>query len=86
MNEKIDLEKTYKHLYAPSAKEPEIVEVPPFNFLMLDGCGNPNTTPLYQDTVTTLFQTGLCPQVPYQEIAGHRLRGDAPAGPVVDRR
>lgn len=57
MSEKIDLEKTYKRLYAPSAKAPEMVDVPPFNFLMLDGCGNPNTTPQYQDTVTTLFQT-----------------------------
>jgi len=34
---KIDLKKDLKHLYLPSAKEPVIVDVPPMNFLMVDG-------------------------------------------------
>lgn len=34
---KIDLKKEYKHLYLPSAKEVSLVEVPAFNFAMIDG-------------------------------------------------
>jgi hypothetical protein len=34
---KLDLRKELKHLYSPSAKTVDIVNVPKFNFLMLDG-------------------------------------------------
>jgi hypothetical protein len=34
---KIDLKKDFKHLYSPSAKQIEIVEVPKFQFVMIDG-------------------------------------------------
>ena len=42
---KIDLKKELKHLYQPSAKEVVQVEVPAFQFLMIDGEGDPNTSP-----------------------------------------
>ena len=42
---KLDLRKELKHLYAPSAKQVEIVEVPPFKFLMLDGMIEPGRAP-----------------------------------------
>ncbi|HWQ46494.1 MAG TPA: GyrI-like domain-containing protein [Longilinea sp.] len=35
--EKLDLRKQLKHLYQPSAKAVELVEVPAFNFVMVDG-------------------------------------------------
>lgn len=35
--EKLDLKKELKHLYLPSAKEVVVVDVPAFNFVMLDG-------------------------------------------------
>lgn len=35
--EKLDLRKQLKHLYEPSAKVVELVEVPAFNFIMVDG-------------------------------------------------
>jgi hypothetical protein len=53
--EKIDLRKQFKQLYAPSPKAPVIVEVPAFNFLMIDGHGDPNTTADYQQAVSVLF-------------------------------
>ena len=53
--EKIDYKKTLKHLYAPSAKEPEIVDVPDMNFLMIDGEGNPNTAETYLQAVEALY-------------------------------
>jgi len=53
--EKIDYKKTLKHLYAPSTKTPEIIEVPDMNFLMIDGEGNPNTSTAYKQAVEALY-------------------------------
>jgi hypothetical protein len=39
--EKVDLMKQWKHLYKPSKKEVTAVDVPPLNFLMIDGQGAP---------------------------------------------
>lgn len=50
-----DFKKTLKHLYAPSAKAFEVVEVPAMQFLMLDGSGDPNHAPEYQQAVETLY-------------------------------
>lgn len=41
----IDLRKELKHLYTPSAKQPEVVDVPAFNFLMIDGAVEPGHGP-----------------------------------------
>ncbi len=53
--EKIDFKKDLKHLYQPSSKEVVQVDVPPFNYLMIDGAGDPNTSPAYQAAVEVLF-------------------------------
>lgn len=34
---KLDLKKEYRHLYSPSAKEVEVVDVPELQFLMIEG-------------------------------------------------
>jgi hypothetical protein len=52
---KIDFKKELKHLYNASTKEVELVDVPPLNYLMIDGEGNPNTAQAYQDAVETLY-------------------------------
>ena len=52
---KIDFKKELKHLYQPSAKKFEVVDVPPMNFLMIDGHGDPNTAQEYQDAVEALY-------------------------------
>lgn len=52
---KIDYKKELKHLYKPSPKKPEIVDVPEMNFLMVDGKGNPNTTQEFKNAVEALF-------------------------------
>ncbi len=52
---KIDFKKELKHLYQPSAKEFVVVDVPPMNFLMIDGHGDPNTAQEYQDAVEALY-------------------------------
>jgi hypothetical protein len=55
----LDLRKELKHLYAPSAKQPTIVEVPAFNFLMIDGAIEPGqapgTSPAFQEATQALY-------------------------------
>lgn len=52
---KLDLKKDLASLYNPSAKQASIVEVPPMNFLMIDGEGDPNTAVAYQTAVSALY-------------------------------
>lgn len=47
-----DLMKTF---YPSSAKEPRIITIPPLNFLMIDGHGDPNTNPSYPTAVSALY-------------------------------
>jgi hypothetical protein len=53
--EKVDYKKTLKHLYRPSAKKVEFVDVPKMNFLMIDGQGNPNESSEFQQAMEALF-------------------------------
>ena len=52
---KIDYKKELKHLYKPSPKSVEIVDVPEMNFLMIDGQGDPNTSQGYSDAIEALY-------------------------------
>jgi hypothetical protein len=52
---KIDFKENLKHLYNPSGKKFEVVDVPPLQFLMVDGHGDPNTAPEYQEAVEVLY-------------------------------
>jgi hypothetical protein len=55
MATKIDYKKELKTLYNPPKKEPVIVDVPPMNYLMIDGKGDPNTAQEYKDAISTLY-------------------------------
>lgn len=52
---KIDFKKELKHLYHASPREVVQVDVPPLKFLMVDGMGDPNTSPEYAQAVKALF-------------------------------
>lgn len=52
---KVDFKKELKHLYRPSAKDFQLVDVPAMNFLMIDGHGDPNTDQSYSDAVEALY-------------------------------
>jgi hypothetical protein len=52
---KLDLKKDLKHLYNPPAKVITEVDVPPMNFLMVDGRGDPNVAPEYAQTIEALY-------------------------------
>ncbi len=53
MSKKVDFKKEYKDLYLPKTK-PVLIDVPPMNFIMIDGAGDPNHTE-YQQAVGTLY-------------------------------
>jgi hypothetical protein len=53
--EKIDFKKTLKHLYNPPAGKFTLVDVAPMNFLMIDGHGDPNKAPAFQENTEALY-------------------------------
>lgn len=50
----IDFKKTQKEFYLPKS-EPSIVDVPKMTFIMIDGTGNPNTSPQYAAAIEILY-------------------------------
>jgi len=56
---KLDLRKELKHLYAPSAKKVEVVDVPRFEFAMVDGQiepgRGPEDSPAFQEALEALY-------------------------------
>ena len=57
--ETLNLRKDLKYLYAPSAKKIEVVDVPAFNFIMIDGAIEPDqapgTSPLFAESMQALY-------------------------------
>ncbi len=53
--DKIDFKRDLKHLYQPPAGQFTLIEVPAMQFLMLDGHGDPNSAPAYQEAVEALY-------------------------------
>jgi hypothetical protein len=55
----LDLRKQWKHLYAPSAKKVELVDVPEFKFVMIDGRIEPGqapgTSPGFEEAMGALY-------------------------------
>jgi hypothetical protein len=52
---KIDMKAVPKHLYKPTAKSVNQVDVPPLCFLMIDGKGDPSSSAEYAQAVKALF-------------------------------
>lgn len=50
-----DIKKQRKDLYAPKPGDFEIVEVPPLEFLMVDGHGDPNTATAYREAIEAVY-------------------------------
>ncbi len=57
--EKLDLKKDFKHLYNPSAKAPQLVDVPRLSFLRISGAIEPGqapgVSPLFQENMQALY-------------------------------
>ncbi|HRQ36663.1 MAG TPA: GyrI-like domain-containing protein [Chloroflexota bacterium] len=52
---KLDFKKEWPYLYNPSRHDFVTVEVPPLAYLMVDGHGDPNHAPAYQEAVEALY-------------------------------
>ena len=53
--EKIDFKKQFKQFYRPSAKQVDAVDIPTWNYLMIDGEGDPDSTPAFTDAIEALY-------------------------------
>ncbi|MCA0209214.1 MAG: GyrI-like domain-containing protein [Proteobacteria bacterium] len=53
--DKVDFKKTLKQLYSAPSGEFVAVDVPPMQFVMVDGEGDPNTAPAYRTAVEWLY-------------------------------
>lgn len=52
---KKDLSKELQALYFPSPREPVLVDVPPLQFAMVDGQGDPNSSKAYAEAIGVLY-------------------------------
>ncbi|GLI26501.1 hypothetical protein ARHIZOSPH14_07430 [Agromyces rhizosphaerae] len=53
--EKYDVKRAHRELYAPTAKDWALVDVPPLQYLAIDGQGSPGVSPVYLEAVETLY-------------------------------
>jgi hypothetical protein len=51
---KLDLKRQFRQFYS-AATSPELVDVPPMQFLMIDGTGDPSTSPDYAAAIVALY-------------------------------
>lgn len=75
--DKYDIKKQFKELYAPRAGDFELVTVPPINYLMLDGQGNPGTAPAYAAALEALYSVSYA-----AKFASKRAGRDYVVGPL----
>ncbi len=50
-----DLRAQFRRFYRPSEKRVEVVDVPEFRFLMIDGRGDPNKAAAFPDAIAALY-------------------------------
>ncbi len=53
--DKFDFRKSYPELYSPGSGDFTLVQVPPMQYLAMDGHGNPNTSPEYAAALECLY-------------------------------
>jgi hypothetical protein len=61
--DKVDFRVERPDLYKPGARDFEIVEVPPLDFVMIDGQGDPNTSESYSNAVGALYAVSFAAKV-----------------------
>lgn len=56
---KIDITRELDWLYRGSVKKPDFVDVPPFNFLVINGYGDPNRSRFFREAMYLIFNVSL---------------------------
>jgi hypothetical protein len=81
---KLDLRRTYKHLYQPSARKVEVVDVPTLSFAMLDGRiekgHSPGDSPAFLEAIQALF--GISYTLKFQSKLRKQNPTDYPVMPL----
>ncbi len=67
---KIDLKKQLAQLYSPARGEFVEVRVPPMDFLMVDGCGDPNTATDYASALQWLYGLSYAMKFAARKVVG----------------
>jgi hypothetical protein len=80
MKGKIDFKKEYKFLFSASATLPQLVEVPAFKYLMIDGRGDPNTAPEFSAKIQSLY--GLAYTIKFMLKQDHQAAVDFVVPPL----
>ena len=60
-----DFKKEYKEFYAPP-KKPQMIEIPPMNFVAVRGLGDPNEEGAYKDAVGLLYAVSFTLKMSYK--------------------
>ena len=68
----IDFKKTQKEFYEPKTA-PSVIDVPEMTFIMVDGCGNPNTSAEYKNALEILY--GLSYGIKMSKMSGSQPAG-----------
>lgn len=72
-----DVKTAHRALYAPSAKDFVLVDVPPLHYLAIDGRGDPNSSPGYAAAVQALYSVSYT-----LKFAGKRAGRDWVVAPL----
>jgi len=64
---KLDLKQTFFEIYDANTKNIQFIEIPAFQFLMINGEGNPNSDDAYQHAVDTLFSLSYSLKFAYRD-------------------
>ncbi len=67
-----DYKKEYKDLYMPGDK-PVLIDIPNMNFIMVDGSGDPNNSPAFQQATELLY--GLSFTIKMSKMKGNQPEG-----------
>jgi hypothetical protein len=68
--EKLDLRKQLKHLYNPSKRDFQLIDIPAMNFVMIDGQGDPNTSESFQTASQALYSVSYTLKFEFKKNQG----------------
>lgn len=66
----LDSRKKFKAFYQPKPGRVEFLDIPAMYYLMVDGTGNPNTSPEYSDCVSALYSIAYTQKFKIKKVKG----------------
>jgi hypothetical protein len=72
--EDLDLRKQLKHLYSPSKKDFQLIDVPAMDFVMIDGQGDPNTSESFEAASQALYAVSYTLKFEFKKKHGVNYR------------